>query len=80
MSSFAILFTITLLMITESGVSEELSSYEKEVLGACKTEVKDHCHDKTLKGEEIATCLKEKSQNQKNTFSDNCRDSLAKKK
>jgi hypothetical protein len=80
MSRLTALFSLIFLLSPLSHSSNDQSSYAKDVLGACKAEVKDHCHDKNLTSEEIADCLKVKSQNQKNKFTDSCRDSLAKKK
>ncbi len=72
---------LSLLSFSAASFGEESqSSYATEVLGACKAEVKDHCHDKNLKQGEVTACLKLKSQDEKNKFTSGCKDTLAKKK
>jgi hypothetical protein len=80
MSKYAFILILSLSLPAIVQGEDQASSYASDVLGACKAEVKDHCHDKNLKKGEVTQCLKEKSLDQKNKFTNNCRDSLAKKK
>jgi hypothetical protein len=55
------------------------NDFEKEVLGACKTEVKDNCKNSKT-GRASVQCLRQKSVDKKIKFTDDCRNKIAEKK